>query len=120
MNTRHAGLKIIAAGVTASAAMATLFLVSPIAHATEADDQFLSVITNLGLEFATPDEAIEAGNNVCDIVAEGSANNISPPEIRTSIIESLPGEGLEDPTAAQLMWGAVNAYCPQYNAVVGD
>jgi len=120
MYRRHARLTIIAAGAAASAATTTLLMGSPIAHATEADDQFLSVVTNLGLEFATPDEAVEAGNNVCDIVAEGSANNISPSEIRSSISESLRGQGVGDPSAAQLMRGAVNAYCPQYNAVVAD
>ena len=104
----------------ASTAIATLFMGTPIAHATEADDQFLSVIASLGLEFGTVDEAIAAGNNICDIVAEGSANNISQPEIRSKIIESLEGEGLDSSTATHLMWGAVNAYCPQYDAVIGD
>jgi len=104
----------------ASAAMTTMLMGSPIAYATEADDQFLSVLTNLGLAFDTPDEATGAGNNICDIVAEGSANNITPPEIRSSIIVSLRNDGVDDPTATQLMRGAVNAYCPHYNAVVGD
>ena len=119
MYSRHARPAITAASAAATA-MTILFAGSPIAQATEADDQFLSVVTNLGLTFATSDDAIAAGNNICDIVAEGSANNISPLEIRSSIIESLQGEGLEGPSAEQLMWGAVNAYCPQYNAVVGD
>ncbi|MGE0217108.1 DUF732 domain-containing protein [Mycolicibacterium sp.] len=90
----------------------------PSAHATEADDQFLSLVADLGLEFATPDAAIEAGNNVCDIVAEGSANNVAPAEIRGSIINALLAEGLAAPAAAQLMTGAVNAFCPEYTAVV--
>ena len=120
MYRRHARRTIIAAGAAASAATMTFFLGSSSAHATEADDQFLSVLADLGLQFATPDEAIEAGNNICDIVAEGSSNNISPPEIRSSIIESLRSEGIDAAAATQLMWGAVNAYCPQYNAVVGD
>lgn len=118
MSRRRVRLTIITAA--ASATMTTLFMGSPIAHATEADDQFHSVLTNLGIEFATPDEATAAGNNICDIVAEGSANNISATEIRSSIVESLREEGLTDPTAAQLMFGAVNAYCPQYDAVVAD
>ncbi|MGB0876251.1 MAG: DUF732 domain-containing protein [Mycobacterium sp.] len=118
MYSRYVRSRIVAA--VASAAMATMFLGSPIAHATEADDQFHSVLTTLGLDFDTPEEATAAGNNICDIVAEGSANSISPAEIRSSIIESLRGDGLAGSTAAQLMQGAVNAYCPQYNAVAGD
>ncbi|MCH9640315.1 MAG: DUF732 domain-containing protein [Actinomycetia bacterium] len=116
MCSRYVSTRIVAAA--ASAAMATMFLGSPIAHATEADDQFHSVLTTLGLDFDTPEQATAAGNNICDIVAEGSANNISPPEIRSSIIESLRGDGLAGSTAAQLMQGAVNAYCPEYDAVV--
>jgi hypothetical protein len=117
MYSRCTRLMAVAAGTAASVAV---LMGAPIAHATEADDQFLAVVANLGLEFATPDEAVEAGNNVCDIVSEGSANNISPAEIRSSIITSLRGEGVDNAVAAQLMWGAVDAYCPQYNAVVGD
>lgn len=111
---------IVAAGAFASTALAIALMGSSIANATEADDQFLAVVANLGIEFATPDEAVAAGNNVCDIVAEGTANNVSPPEIRASIINSLLDEGLDNAAAANLMWGAVDAYCPQYNAVVGD
>ncbi len=117
MYRRHSGLIGIAA---ASAAMTTLFMGSPAAHATEADDKFLAVVASLGLEFGTLDEAVAAGNNICDIVAEGSANNFSPSKIRTSIVASLQGEGLDGPRATQLMRGAVNAYCPVYNNVVAD
>ena len=120
MYRRRARLTIIAAGAAAAVAMTTLSMGSPVAHATEADDQFLSVVTDLGFEFATPDEAVEAGNNVCDIVAEGNANNISPSEIRSSISASLLEQGVDETSAAQLMRGAVDAYCPQYYAVVGD
>lgn len=117
MYRRHARLMNIAA---LTAAVTMLLVGSPTAHGTEADDQFLSVVASLGLEFDTSDEAIEAGNNICDIAAEGGANNINPIEIRSKIVESLEGEGLDNSKATQLMWGAVNAYCPQYNAVVGD
>lgn len=117
MRSRHIRLSAIAAGALVFAAVV---VDSPSAHATPADDQFLTVIANLGLEFATSDDAIEAGNNVCDIVAEGSANNVDPVQIRSDVINSMLGEGLTEASAAQLMWGAVDAYCPQYNPVVGD
>lgn len=104
----------------ASAATTTLFLGSPIANATEEDDQFLAVVASLGLAFGTLDEAVEAGNNICDIVAEGSVNSVSTAEIRSRIVESLESEGLDGSHATQLMQGAVRAYCPEYNSVVGD
>ncbi len=103
-----------------SAATTAALIVSPMAHANEADDQFLSVVASLGLEFDTADDAVAAGNNICDIAAEGSANNVGAATIQSKVIESLQGEGLDPTRARQLMQGAVDAYCPQYDAVVGD
>ncbi|MCH9668446.1 MAG: DUF732 domain-containing protein [Actinomycetia bacterium] len=117
MSTRPAWLTSIGA---VSAATTAMLILSPNAHATEADDQFLSVVASLGLEFGTVDQAIAAGNNICDITAEGSANGLGVSVIQSSIIESLQGEGLDPARARQLMRGAVDAYCPQYNAVVSD
>ena len=114
MRGTYARLSILAAGALAAIAMTG----PPAAHATDGDAQFLAVVAELGLGFATPDEAVEAGNNVCDIVAEGSANNISPLEIRASIVNSLLGEGVNEEQAMALMVGAVGAYCPAYNGVV--
>lgn len=116
MYVRTAGLSALAAAT----AVAALVAGPPIAHASEADSQFLSALADLGIQFATPDAAVAAGNNVCDIVAEGSANNVDPARIRADIVASMLDEGLTEATATQLMWSAVAAYCPQYNAVVGD
>lgn len=114
MRATYARLTILAAGAVAATAMTA----TPIAQATDADAQFLSVVAELGLQFDTTDDAVEAGNNVCDIVAEGSTNNVSPAEIRGSIIKSLLGEGVNEDQAFRLMVGAVSAYCPMYNGVV--
>lgn len=114
MRATYARLAILATGVAAALATAGL----PTASATDADAQFLAVVAELGLEFGTPDEAVEAGNNVCDIVAEGSSNNVDPAEIRRSIVSSLLGEGVTEDQATRLMVGAVSAYCPIYNGVV--
>jgi hypothetical protein len=116
MRGTYARLSVLAAGTLAAIALTG----PPAAHATDADAdaQFLAVVAELGLRFATPDEAVEAGNNVCDIVAEGSSNNITPLEIRASIVNSLLGEGVNEEQAMALMVGAVGAYCPTYNGVV--
>lgn len=114
MRATYARLTTLAACAVAAAALAT----APIAQATDAEAQFLSLVAELGLGFDTTDDAVEAGNNVCDIVAEGSANNVSPAEIRGSIVTSLLGEGVNEDQATRLMVGAVNAYCPTYNGVV--
>lgn len=103
-----------------AAAVGALALSSPAAYAGEGDAQFLSTLADLGIVFATSEEAIAAGNNVCDIVAEGSANNVAPVEIQSAIVNSMTDEGLSAAEGAQLMSGAVAAYCPQYGAVVGS
>lgn len=116
MYTFCARLATIAAGVVSGAFAVAM----PTANATEADDQFLVIVSNLGIEFSSPDQAIQTGNYVCDIVAEGSANSVNPVQIRSDIVNRLMGRGLNSSQAANLMWGAVDTYCPQYNAVVGD
>lgn len=70
------------------------------------------MVAELGLQFDATEDAVEAGNTVCDIVAEGSTNNVSPAEIRGSIMTSLLGEGVNEDQAVRLMVGAVSAYCP--------
>ncbi len=116
MHVRPTGLS----GLVAATAAATLLVAAPIARASEADAQFLSALADLGVQFATVDEAVAAGNNVCDIVAEGSANNVDPARIRADIVASMLGEGLAEATATAMMVSAVAAYCPVYNAVVGS
>lgn len=112
--------RFVCLSTVAAAAAAALTVGSPVAHAAEGDAQFLAALTDLGIVFATPDEAIAAGNNVCDIVAEGSANSVAPTEIRSAIVNSMVGEGLTGADATQLMISAVAAYCPEYDAVLGD
>ena len=53
MRATSARLSILAVGVVAAIAMTS----PPAAFATDADAHFLAVVTELGLEFATPDEA---------------------------------------------------------------
>ncbi|CAA0132133.1 Uncharacterised protein [Mycolicibacterium vanbaalenii] len=113
----HSRLGLVAAAASVSAGL-SLFVGPAMAHATEADSQFLSVVADLGLHFETPEEATEAGNNVCDIVAEGSVNNIGPAIIRGNIVDALLAQGVDAAAATQLMRGAVDAYCPEYDAVV--
>ena len=102
-----------------AAAAAALVVGAPLAHAAEGDAQFLASLADLGIVFATPEDAVAAGNNVCDIVAEGSANGVAPTEIRSAIVNAMLGEGLTEAEAGRLMIGAVAAYCPVYTAVTG-
>ena len=100
------------------AAVAAFLALAPLGHATDAYSQFLAVVTELGLEFGSPEEATAAGNNVCDVVAEGTANNVDPARIRSDIVNSLLSEGVTGDQATRLMVAAIGAYCPVYNGVL--
>lgn len=89
------------------------------AVATETDVAFLALLEQLGVSFGSEEQAIEAGNGICGIVAEGAANGVDPARIRSDLVQSLRGEGLDANGAAALMRGAVTAYCPMYRSVVG-
>lgn len=115
MRARHVVSSIIAAAAVCTPAV----LGMQSAWATEADTAFLAVLKELGVTFASEEQAVEAGNNVCNIVAEGAANNVDPARIRADLVQSLQAEGLDPASAGALMRGAVTAYCPMYQAVVG-
>ena len=116
MHARFVRLSSAAAAVAAT----TFVFGSPVAHAAEGDAEFLSTLAGLGIEFATPDEAVAAGNNICDIVSEGNANGIAPTEIRSVVVNSMVGESLTSAEATQVMLSAVSAYCPEFATVVGS
>ncbi|PQD99296.1 DUF732 domain-containing protein [Mycobacterium sp. EPG1] len=111
MRAHNIGLSLVSAGAVALA-------LAPVGNATDADAAFLAAVAHLGLQFGTAEEAVEAGNNVCDVVAEGSANNVDPARIRADIIANLLGEGVDEYQATHLMTAAVSAYCPTYDHVV--
>lgn len=115
MHARFARMPSAAAAIAAL----TFTFGSPVAQAAEGDAEFLSTLAGLGIEFATPDEAVAAGNNICDIVSEGNANGIAPTEIRSVVVNSMVGESLTSVEATQVMLSAVSAYCPELTAAVG-
>ncbi|MGE2737759.1 DUF732 domain-containing protein [Mycolicibacterium vaccae] len=115
MRARHLVSSLIAAATASVPAV----LGMQSASATDTDTEFLGLLNKLGVTFASEEQAVEAGNNICDIVAEGAANNIDPARIQADLVQSLQGEGLDATRAAVLMRGAVAAYCPIYRASVG-
>lgn len=115
MRARHTIASIVAAAALAM----PLSIGTPGAHATDPDSQFLALLNTLGVDFASEEQAVEMGNNICGIVAEGAANGVDPTRVRADLVQSLQAEGLPPAQAAAMMQGAVRAYCPGYQAVVG-
>lgn len=107
----------IATSLSAAALIAAMaFGVAP-AHADEADDaKFLEIVKQLNIPMESPEQAAQAGHGICDKVAAGK---IEPARTVRSILGQLTASGLQKGVAINLIWGAVDVYCPQYRALVG-
>lgn len=86
------------------------------AGATPEDDRFLGIVKQLDIPVNSPDEAIQVGQEICKTVAE---NQIEPVRAVRGMLSRLMGQGLSKGQAANLIWGAVGVYCPQYTSLVG-
>ncbi|WP_019970522.1 DUF732 domain-containing protein [Mycobacterium sp. 141] len=109
--------RAIATSVSAAAlVVAMAFGVAP-AHADTADDtRFLEIVKQLNIPVESPEQAVQAGHGICDKVAAGK---IEPARTVRSILGQLTASGLQKGVAVNLIWGAVDVYCPQYRALVG-
>ncbi|WP_246584851.1 DUF732 domain-containing protein [[Mycobacterium] fortunisiensis] len=112
MSTRSAATAIGAAALAAHA----VFGVAP-AQASVQDDQFFTIVKDLGIPTNSAEEAGTVGRGVCDAVEKGK---IEPARTVRGIISQLMNKaGIDKHQAAHLVWGAVKVYCPQYSALVG-
>jgi len=109
----------VAAGLAIGGA-AALGWGSPSAGAVGEDEQFLAVLTNLDIHFEPASEGIAAGRAVCDQIAAGLAQHDDPTVTRAGIVEGLMDMWMDNSQAANMMWGAVDIYCPHYTDLVGD
>ncbi len=72
------------------------------------DAQFL---TSIGTAFAGTSDAdmIVLGLNVCDVFAEGNKG--------ATVLALMLSKGLSNDQTVRLVYGAVTAYCPQYESL---
>jgi hypothetical protein len=102
---------VVAAATVGSAAaiMAAVFELLPDAHAdSSTDQQFLTVLQNMGLGYPSPDYAISHAHATCDYMAEHPHDQAA----------------VDNYVAATTIWTGVNAvmfkdysavsYCPQF------
>ncbi len=120
MSTRMFTRPFTKAALTAALAVSVLGTaltvgVAP-AGATPQDDRFLGIVKQLDIPVNSPEEAIQVGQEICKTVAE---NQIEPVRAVRGMLGRLMGQGLSKGQAANLIWGAVGVYCPQYSSIVG-
>jgi hypothetical protein len=85
------------------------------AHATPADDAFISIVKQLNIPMPSTDDAIQAGRGICSAM---DAGRIEPAPTIRGVISSLMSKGLDKGQSVGLLRGAVSVYCPQYTALV--
>ncbi len=87
-----------------------------VADVTAQDQQFLTVVEQLNVPVNSDEDAIAIGQEICKTV---DAGRIQPARTVRGVLGRLQGQGLDKGQAANLVWGAVAAYCPQYGSIVG-
>jgi hypothetical protein len=107
------------------AAAAAVLLAAGIAHADTADDQFLGLLANDGLNVGPPDQMIAMAHKRCDANGLARTNwftlrflgRPSPFVVAISNINNnLQSQGLTDDQVVQFMRDAVAVYCPNTNS----
>jgi hypothetical protein len=105
-------------------AAAVVLVAAGIAHADTADDQFLGLLSNDGLNVGPPEQMIAMAHNRCDANGLSRADwftlrylgRPSPFVVAVSNINvKLQSQGLTPDQAAQFMRDAVTVYCPVQN-----
>ena len=103
------------------AAAAAVLMAAGIAHAESVDDQFLSLLSNHGLNAGPPEQTIALAHKRCDANSLSRADwftlrflgRPSPFVAAVSTINfNLQSQGLTPAEAAQFMQDAVTVYCP--------
>ncbi len=85
------------------------------AHASPEDDAFVSIVKQLNIPVASPDDAIQVGRGICSAM---DAGKVEPAPTIRGIVSRLTSQGLEKGQSVGLLRGAVSVYCPEYSALV--
>ncbi|OBG85288.1 hypothetical protein A5733_10670 [Mycobacterium sp. NS-7484] len=117
MSSGRLSIRVTATAICAAAmAAGAAFGVAP-AHANAQDDQFFTIVKDLGVPTNSAEEAGTVGRGVCDAVEKGK---IEPARTVRGIINQLRNQaGIDKGQATHVVWGAVKVYCPQYASLVG-
>ncbi|MGV0745336.1 DUF732 domain-containing protein [Mycolicibacterium sp. XJ870] len=117
MFSRRLTTRTIATALSACALSAAMTVSIAPAHASPEDDRFFAIVKELGIPTKSPEEAATVGRGVCDAVDKGK---IEPARTVRGIMNQLRSQaGIDKGQAANLVWGAVSVYCPQYSSIVG-
>jgi hypothetical protein len=103
--------RITAAVTTAfgAAAVGLAVATAGAAGASTTDDAFIAQMTNVGITFTSPQEAVKEGHQVCRELAAGKTGT----DVATEVLSQTD---LTTKQAASFVVTATNAYCPQLSS----
>ncbi|MEE2853621.1 MAG: DUF732 domain-containing protein [Actinomycetota bacterium] len=100
-------LSLLAIGVLPVAGLLGALVASVAAHATSADDAFLAALKAKGINYESPDAAVNSGHTVCHELDMGQ----SPEQVANSVLSS---SSLDSYHAGYFVGVSIKAYCPKY------
>lgn len=77
------------------------------AHATSADDAFLAALKAKGINYESPDAAVNSGHTVCHELDMGQ----TPEQVANNVLSSSQ---LDSYHAGYFVGVSIKAYCPKY------
>ena len=105
----HLRLRSLVPAALLAAAMASVFSEAPVAHADAVDNQFLNALQSHGINFGSPQTAIQAAHRVCDELDSGRLKAEVANEVESS-------SNLDGYHAGYFVVVSVAAYCPRHHA----
>lgn len=100
-------LSLLAIGVAPVAGLLGVLAASATAHATSPDDAFLAALKAKGINYESPDAAVNSGHTVCHELDMGQ----SPEQVANSVLSSST---LDSYHAGYFVGVSIKAYCPKY------
>ncbi len=97
----------MAIGVVPVAGLLGALAGSATAHATSADDAFLAALKAKGINYESPDAAVNSGHTVCHELDMGQ----TPDQVANSVLSSST---LDSYHAGYFVGVSIKAYCPKY------
>lgn len=98
---------LLAIGVAPLAGLLGALAASATANATSADDAFLAALKAKGINYESPDTAVNSGHTVCHELDMGQ----TPEQVANNVLSS---SSLDSYHAGYFVGVSIKAYCPKY------
>lgn len=105
----HLRVRSLVPAALLTLAMASVFSKAPVAQADAVDSQFLNALQSHGINFGSPQTAIQAAHRVCDELDAGRLKSDVANEVETS-------SNLDGYHAGYFVGVSVAAYCPRHHS----